>query len=200
MKPLPLLSAAAALGLAACDTMNAPISSSDFNPLLPPGGGVKVADKPAGFKPGEHVRAAMDGTAFFKKLPKGDVDADKTLSRDTNMKVIRIAGSYLQVELDHTGEVGYVPAVMVEDPNARPVAPTTSPGEYQVYPPLPGAGGNIPLPSVDPAGAPPDGAIPTVIDPEAPSTAPVTGTDPVPPVEPKTTPPAPKVPKTSAGE
>ena len=164
--------------------MNAPISSSDFNPLLPPGSGVKMSDGPAAFKPGEHVRATMDNTAFFKNLPKGDADADKTLIRDTNMKVIRVAGSYLQVELDSSGEIGYVPAVMVEDRNARPAPPVGSPGEMQVYPPLPGSGPAIPLPAIDPAGQPPEGAIPTVIDPEAPS-APAAGAavKPPPPAE-----------------
>lgn len=181
MKPLPLLSAAAALGFAACDTMNAPISSGDFNPLLPPGGGVKLADSPIAFRPGDHVRATVDNTAFFKKLPNGDADADKTLIRDTAMKVIRVAGTYLQVELDSSGEVGYVPAVMVENRNAHPTPPSPSPGEYQVYPPLPGTAPAVPLPSVDPAGLPPEGAIPTVLDPDAPS----------PPAVPKTPPPAP---------
>ena len=181
--------------------MTTPISSSDFNPLLPPGGWVKLADSPVTFKPGEHVRATVDNTAFFKKLPKGDADADKTLIRDTNMKVIRVAGTYLQVELDSSGEVGYVPSVMVEDRNAHPVPPPGSPGEFQVYPPLPGAGPVVPLPAVDPAGLPPEGAIPTVIDPDAPSPpasesatkpAPATesATKPAPPAEPKTPPAA----------
>jgi hypothetical protein len=187
MKYLPHLSAAVALALAACESMNAPISSSDFNPLLPPGGGVKLADAQNEVKPGDHVRAAMDNTAFFKQLPKGDADADKTLIRDTHMKVIRVAGSYLQVELDNSGEVGYVPAVMVEDPNLRPTPPAAAPGEFQVYPPLPGARPTAPLPAVDPAAAPPEGAIPTVIDPDAPAPPPPGGTaaEPVPPIEPR---------------
>ena len=187
MKHLPLLSAVVALALAACESMNAPISSSDFNPLLPPGGGVKLADAQDGFKPGDHVRAAMDNTAFFKQLPKGDADADKTLIRDTHMKVIRVAGSYLQVELDNSGEVGFVPSVMVENPNLRPPPAPASPGEFQVYPPLPGAGADAPLPAVDPAAAPPEGAIPTVIDPEAPAAPTPAGpaAEPVPPIEPR---------------
>jgi len=165
--------------------MTSPISSSDFNPLLPPGGGVKMADAPAAFRPGDHVRAIVDNTAFFKKLPKGDADADKTLIRDTNMKVIRVAGTYLQVELDNTGEVGYVPSVMVEDRNAHPAPPQGSAaGAYQVYPPLPGSGPAVPLPSVDPAGQPPEGAIPTVIDPETPA-APATEAKPAPVPAPK---------------
>ncbi|KAB2640336.1 MAG: hypothetical protein DVB25_04170 [Verrucomicrobia bacterium] len=166
MKLLPLLSAATALGLVACDTITAPISSGDFNPLSPPGSGVKLADAPAQLKPGDHVRAVVNNTAFYHKLPQGDGDADKTLGRDTPMKVIRIAGTYLQVELDTSGEVGFVPAVMVEDRNARPTTPPNSSAEVQVYPP-PGTLPPLPLPAVDPAGLPPEGAIPTVMDPDA---------------------------------
>ena len=176
MKLLPLLSAAVALGLVACDTMNSPISSGDFNPLLPPGSGIRLADAPVPLKPGDHVRAIVENTAFFNKLPKGDADADKILSRDTAMKVIRIAGTYLQVELDSSGEVGYVPSVMVEDRNTRPTPPPGSPTDIQVYPPppgtpTPGTPTPAPLPAVDPAPLPPDGAIPTVIDPDAPKPA-----------------------------
>ena len=165
MKPIPLLSVAVALGLVACDTFNSPISSSDFNPLLPPGSGGRLADLPVPLKPGDHVRAVVDNTAFFKQLPQGDADATKTLPQDTPMKVIRIAGTYLQVELDSSGEVGYVPSVMVADRNASPTPPPGSPAEVQVYPPP------APLPAVDPAGLPPDGAIPTVMEPDAPKSA-----------------------------
>jgi hypothetical protein len=135
----------------------------------------------------------MDNTAFFKTRPKGEADADKLLTRGTSMKVISTSDSYLKVELD-SGEVGFVPSVMLEDPNVAAQVPITAPGEYQVYPPLPGSGIGQPLPVVDPAGMPPEGAIPTVIDPDAPAAtapvAPVTPlTDqfaaPVPPVEPK---------------
>lgn len=108
------------------------------------------------------------------------------------MKVISTSDSYVKVELD-SGEVGFVPSVMLEDPNAAAQTPTTAPGEYQVYPPLPGSG--QPLPIIDPSALPPEGAIPTVIDPDAPAaTAPIppvtppvdTFPAPVPPVEPKT--------------
>jgi hypothetical protein len=95
------------------------------------------------------------------------------------MKVISTSDSYVKVELD-SGEVGFVPSVMLEDPNAATQTPTTAPGEYQIYPPLPGNGFGQPLPVVEPAGPPPEGAIPTVIDPEAPA-----ATTPMPPVEPK---------------
>jgi hypothetical protein len=183
MKPLTALFAGAVLGLTACDTMHSPMSSTEYDPLLPPGGGIKMSDSQPGLRAGDHVRALMDSTTFFKQLPKGDADADKILARDTQMKIIRVADNYLQVELDNTGEVGYVPTIMVENTNAQPVDIPRSPGEYQVYPPLPAR---------DPAAVPPEGAIPTVIDPDAPArSAPGTNAGPVPPIEPSSELPVP---------
>jgi len=180
MKCTPAFSAVIVLGLAACDTMNRPITSGDFDPLRPPGGTISpsTTNGPV-FTAGQFVRAAMDNTAFFKNRPKGaEVDADKLLMRGTSMKVISTSESYVKVELD-SGEVGFVPSVMVENPNAVSGAPTANPGEFQVYPPL--GGFAQPLPAVTPGELPPEGAIPTVIDPEAPVT-----TNPVPPVTPTT--------------
>ncbi|MBK1814732.1 hypothetical protein JIN84_03850 [Luteolibacter yonseiensis] len=183
MKCTPVLSVAAVLALASCGTTMVPLNPDGYDPLGPPGGKINnsVALSGANFKAGQFVRAAMDNTALFKVRPKGDADADKLLKRGTSMKVISNSGSYVKVELD-SGEIGFVPSVMVEDPNALPATPTTSAGEVQVYPPLPGvAPAGEALPSLDPAGLPPEGAIPTVIDPDAPSP-----TAPVPPVTPGT--------------
>jgi hypothetical protein len=185
MKCIPALSAIAALGLTACDTMNTPISSGNFDPLATPGGQVgAIAPQASPFKAGQFARAAMDNTAFYRVRPKGEASADKLLVRGTSMKVIATAGSYVKVELD-SGDIGFVPAVMLEDPNSAPPVPTTSTSEVQVYPPVPGTGLGEPLPGFDPAGQPPIGSIPTVIDPEAPPVAPVTETIPTPPVEPE---------------
>lgn len=179
MKCSSAFSAVIVLTLTACDTMTRPITSGDFDPLRPPGGNISstTALSPA-FSAGQFVRTAMDNTAFFSKKPQGDAEADRLLSRGTSMKVISSSDSYLKVELD-SGEVGFVPAVMVEDPNAAMTAPAVNPNEFQVYPPVEGYG--APLPPITPAEQPPEGAIPTVIDPEAP-------TAPTAPVEPKTEP------------
>ena len=183
--------------------MNAPISNNGFDPLLAPGGGLRPPDSRPAFKAGDLARAIMDNTFFFKQLPKGEADADKTLLRGTGMKVIRVAGSYLQVELDVTGEVGYVPAIMVENTSAQPTVPTAVPGQIPVPMPPGGVNGNA-IPPLDPTGQPPDGAIPTVIDPTLPVIpAPGTGvvppavppTEPVPPIEPKPAAPAEKQPE-----
>jgi hypothetical protein len=177
MNRFPVITAAAiGMSLAGCESFNQPISSGDFDPLRPPGSNLNTNTNTGPmFKAGGFVRAAMDSTAFYKTRPKGEADADKLLPRGTPMKVVSVSDSYVKVELD-SGEVGFVPTVMVEDPNAAAAAiPAMNPGEYQVYPPLGGYG--EPLPVVPPGEAPPGGAIPTVIDPEAPA-----GTTPVPPV------------------
>ncbi len=177
MKRFPVIPAAVGLSLVGCETFNRPISGGDFDPLRPPGGDIKLNTNTAPlFKAGQFVRAAMDNTAFFKNRPKGDSDADKVLPRGSSMKVISLSDSYVKVELD-SGEIGFVPAVMVEDPNAAAAAPGINPGEYQVYPPVGGFGD--PLPVVPAGEAPPEGAIPTVIDPEAPAVD-----APIPPVTP----------------
>lgn len=148
--------------------MTRPITNGDFDPLRPPGS-VKPDTNPGmTFTAGQFVRSTMDNTAFFKNRPKGDSDADKLLPRNTSMKVISQSDSYLKVELD-SGEVGYVPSVMLENPNAAAPGAEVGPrpGEFQVYPPLNGV--NTPLPLIKPSEQPPEGAIPTVIDPDAPA-------------------------------
>ncbi len=207
MKFTPALTAVAALGLVACDTMSTPISTGGFDPLSAPGSerGANAVTGPT-FSAGEFVRASIENTAFYKVRPKNDADADKLLPRGTSMKVISTSGSYLKVELD-SGDIGFVPAVMVENPNAAPPVPIPGTNEYQVYPPLPGSGMGLPLPPVDPSGLPPDGAIPTVIDPEAPGVeapvppvTPTTDTFATPPAEPTTPPVDTKIPLPPNGE
>lgn len=168
------------LCLAACDTMNQPISNSAFDPLRMPGHNNNANSVPgAAFSGGQIVTAAMNNTAFFKDRPKGDADADKLLTKGTSMKVISISDSYVKVELDGTGEIGWVLSVQLENPNAM-AGPGGLPGEYQIYPPIDGIV-EPPLPQIDPAGMPPENAIPTIIDPEAPATD-----KPVPPLTPTT--------------
>ena len=148
MKRFTVIPSAIVLGLAGCDTMNRPITGGNFDPLSKPGAGMNgAAANSTAFRPGQFVRAIMDNTAFFSSRPKGDSDADKLLARDTSMKVISASGSYVKVELD-SGEVGWVPTLMIEDPNAAATGANgfgpPSPGEYQVYPPTGGYGSELP--------------------------------------------------------
>lgn len=182
---LALASGVAAIGLAACNTSNGPTDFGTADPLRAPGTNASTTSTDTeGFSAGQFVRATVDNTAFFLKRPKGDADADKLLRRGTSMKVISTSGNYLKVELD-SGEVGFVPPVMVEDSAGASSSAGTlpsNPNEIQLYPPLPGS--TQPLPPVAPGEQPPAGAIPTVIDPDAPSPAsapPISAPDQTPP-------------------
>lgn len=195
MKFLPLGVIPAALALVACESMNAPITADgSFDPLAPPGGGIKQVDTGFGsaLSPGQFVTASIPNTAFYKKKPKGSEDADKLIDLGTNLKIVSNDGAYVKVELD-SGEVGWVPSVMVASPESE-VTPID--GAYQVYPPLPDTGALEPLPVIDPNGLPPAGAIPTLIDPDAPvpyAGSPLT-VDPIPDLTPSTPETAPEIP------
>lgn len=172
MKCYAPLTIALVAALVSCESMTGPLSSGDFDPLAPPGSNrtVEVASD-NGFTPGQFVRAAMNDTAFFLKRPKGDAEADKLLKLNTQVKVISSEGAYAKVELD-SGEVGFIPAVMLTDPNAPAAGLPGAPGEIQVYPPLtPIAPVDNTLPVVPPSEVPPGGAIPAVIDPTTPAPA-----------------------------
>jgi len=161
---------AVALGLAACESMNSPVSSSSFDPLRPPGTTIQPASASFGseLSPGQFVSASIPNTAFFKDRPKGNEDATKLIPLGTEMKIISLDSNYVKVELD-SGEVGFVPAVMVTSPDTSTTPDVLAlDGAYQVYPPLPGGGPIEPLPMIDPGGLPPDGSIPAIIDPDAP--------------------------------
>lgn len=170
MKCNPAIPAVIVVALSACDTMNQPISGGEFDPLRPPGSYTVDPRQGMGetFTAGQFVRCTMDNTAFFNARPRGDMDADRLLRKGTSMKVISTSDSYTKVELD-SGQVGWVPTILLEDPKAAQTEYPVNPGEYQVYPPPQGLYGD-PFPVVDPADQPPGGSIPTVIDPDAPST------------------------------
>jgi len=156
--------------MASCETGNV-ISSGNFDPLTPPGSTRTPTVASHGMKPGAYVRASME-TAFFKGRPSGSSTAEKMLPANTEMKVISDDGSYAKVELT-SGEVGYVPSVLVSNEATQPAI---SPNAIQVYPPAPGT-----IPPAD-QNTP---TIPPVIDPDAPMVVP----EEVPDVEPAPLPP-----------
>jgi len=169
MNRLLALPAIAALGLSSCGTMNSPISSSEFDPLDAPGSSLSIAQaSTVSFRPGQYVQTAMDNTGFFRTRPRGNADADRLLGRNTRLKVVSSDSSYVRVELD-SGELGFVPAVMVEDPSARAddLAPASG-NEFQVYPPVDLPPGIDPLPFDGPDGLPPDDSVPSLMNLETP--------------------------------
>jgi hypothetical protein len=166
MKVRMLLGVIAVVAVSGCEDFNRPITAGDFDPLGSPGNTRSSLNAANGFRGGQFVRAIMGNTAFYKNRPKGDADADKLLPIGTSMKVINQTDNYVKVELD-SGEIGFVPAIMVEDPNQVPdMSMYGNPNEFQVYPPMEGFEA---LPQVPQGEMPPAGSIPTVIDPGAPA-------------------------------
>lgn len=163
------------LAIAACETMNQPTSVSSFDPLKPPGGSVQEDDSSDNYSeltPGQFVIANVPNTAFYNKKPKSGQDADQLLAQGTQMKIVSLSSNMAKVELD-SGAVGFVPAVMVsgkDSDSEQDLFPVD--GTYQIYPALPGGGPLQPLPVIDLEGLPPEGAIPTIIDPDAPAETP----------------------------
>lgn len=175
------------------DRLNRPIGEGgETNPLNAPGSNrLKQAGGPASFTPGQFVKAIMDNAAFFSKRPSGAADADKLLKINTPMKVVADDGTYVKVELEG-GEVGYVPSVMVFDPNAPMAGLPGAPGNVQPLPPAPvsplptgGVGDSVPI--IAPGEGPPIDSVPAVIDPTAPSTS--SDVPPPPPAAVTSTPP-----------
>jgi len=171
------------MALVACENTNSRMTSSSFDPLGPPGN-TKKPDSSFGpeFSPGQFASAAIDNTAFYKNKPQGNEEADKLIARGTQMKIIEISSNHMKVELD-SGEVGWVPSVMVLSGESAAGDMVPVDGIYQVYPPLPDGGLVEPLPIIDPSGLPPGGALPAIIDLDAPVDTTIPTLDLVPEIE-----------------
>ena len=126
----PFLITLLALPMVSCETFNQPLASSGPNPLDPPGRGSSeavVSDSYSPlFTPGTFLQTVSPQTAFFPKFPKAEDQPVKTLDDYTDVKVISSKGSYVKIEVVDTGDVGYVPSVMLGEkrsPNEIPVTP-----------------------------------------------------------------------------
>jgi len=171
MKTMIALTACAVLAMVSCENMNGVDTSGGFDPLRTPGAqlGNENIGGPPRIRPGQFVVAAMNNTAFYNQRPGAEAEADQLLKRGTSMKVISTSGSFLRVELD-SGEVGFVPSVMVEDPNAMPDEFNSAidpDGPADLYPSNLDPEPFVPLPE----GLPSD-ALPDVIEPELPEPEP----------------------------
>ena len=106
------------------------------------------------YTPGQWLETTLPSTAFFHSI-SANGQPSKTLPMGTVLKVISTEGTYVQVELE-SGDVGYVPAIMVAERPAAgqvPIVPL-GPDDF-VPPPVPGLGpipgvGSAPEPEVSP--------------------------------------------------
>lgn len=171
--------AAVAVSCGSLNNLKRPISGGGFDPLDSPGStagsaSAVVAPTKPNYKRGQWVETSMPNATFFRVIPKGSARADKVLAAATPMKVVDSKGTYVKVELD-SGDVGYVPEIMVIE---RSATPGTQPGVVPNYGPVPSpVEPGITTPGVAPV-------------PEIPGTPPPLPT--VPPVPPVPAPPVPE--------
>ncbi|MEN8695337.1 MAG: hypothetical protein ACN4GG_03595 [Akkermansiaceae bacterium] len=176
--PKYLLLSGAALGFVSCGAIkNVQLPLGDqgsFDPLSGPGNHSSSsssssnlnAASSARFTSGQWIETSMPNSTFFSSIPKGDASADKVLQVGAPLKYISTKGSYLKVELD-SGDVGYVPEIMVTDRAATTSLPTIPPPIVPDAPsaPVPDDDGFVPIPPGEISGAtlpipPPSSTVP----------------------------------------
>lgn len=111
--------------------------STGFDPLAAPGAlqnnsAVVVPTAPS-YTSGQWVETSMPNATFFRNVPSGNATADKMLAVATPVKVISTSGTYVKVELD-SGDVGFVPEIMVAERSAASIVPLPPPPRDGVAP------------------------------------------------------------------
>jgi len=150
--------------MVSCEDMNGIGANGGFDPLQVPGGPGAEPENfggPQRIRPGEFVVAAIPNTAFYNQRPGPEAEADQLLKLGTSMRVISGSGSFHRVELD-SGEIGFVPTVMIEPANAvsepvdstllelHPLTPRTPEPEPELPVGMPGEF----IPDIEPAPEP----------------------------------------------
>lgn len=153
-----------AVALVSCESMNEPLSDSGgSNPLDPPGrnqASSESASYTQSYPPGTFLQTTSSQTMFYSKFPRSNDQPTKMLSDATDVKVVSSKGSYTKVEVIDTGEVGYVPSMMLgEKRSPNEVAVTPGMGEVPVTP------GMAPEPE-DLSEVPVEPEVPSLVPPE----------------------------------
>ena len=81
------------------------------------------------FTPGSYLQTINPSSPFFMSYPRIEDQPYKLLPDSTEVKVVSLKGSYAKVEVVRSGEVGYVPSIMLGEkrsPNQVPLTPTTN--------------------------------------------------------------------------
>ena len=117
---------------------------------------------------GKLFAISADSTGFFQRGPRQGREPDKTLARETLVKVIRPSFGYSKVQLVSSGEQGYVASDAISPASPTLIASTTT---SHAEPPLssPPAVEQFHLNSDDPRLVPPPEELP---DPDLPAPAP----------------------------
>lgn len=82
------------------------------------------ANAPA-LTPGRYLQTISNSTAFFLNYPGIEDRPYRILSDYVDVKVVSTKGPYVKVEVVDTGEVGYVPSIMLGEKRSRVNLPAT---------------------------------------------------------------------------
>jgi hypothetical protein len=127
------------VSLSSCGNFATSLNSQNFdpdlNPLDSPGSRNRndLIDSDPQFAPGSWVEVTDPTAAIYRRVPRDNEQPDYSLRPGTPLKIIGGQGTYVKVETE-SGQIGYVPAIMV---GTKPT------------------GQDLPLVSPDPGGAPP---------------------------------------------
>jgi hypothetical protein len=106
---------------------------------------------------------SAESAAFFRHGPQAGREPDKTLSKDTVVKLIRPSFGYSKVELASTGETGYVASEEIRPASSALLASATASKPDPLAAPSPQPGPEqFDLNSSDPRLVPPPEDLPPV--------------------------------------
>ena len=125
---MPLVSVLIWCQLVSCSNSYRP-SSSDRGWSGPPRAipADELDDYGPDFTPGSYLQTINPSSPFFMSYPRIEDQPYKLLPDSTEVKVVSLKGSYAKVEVVLSGEVGYVPSIMLGEkrsPNEVPLTPT----------------------------------------------------------------------------
>ena len=126
---VPLVSVLIWCQLVSCSNSYQPSSSSDRGWSGPPRAipADELDDYGPDFTPGSYLQTINPSSPFFMSYPRIEDQPYKLLPDSTEVKVVSLKGSYAKVEVVRSGEVGYVPSIMLGEKrssNEVPLTPT----------------------------------------------------------------------------
>jgi hypothetical protein len=106
------------VSLSSCGNFATSLNSQNFdpdlNPLDSPGSRNRndLIDSDPQFAPGSWVEVTDPNAAIYRRVPRDNEQPDYSLRPGTPLKIIGGQGTYVKVETE-SGQIGYVPAIMV---------------------------------------------------------------------------------------
>jgi hypothetical protein len=85
------------------------------------------ATKPSAKRDAKLFVVSVESAAFFQRGPQSGRDPDKTLARETVVKLIRPSFGFSKVEIAATGEQGYVASEEIRPASSNLIASVSAP-------------------------------------------------------------------------